>query len=657
MAERLQDGSPWWSQGAEEAQPYVTAWGYYVNRSTSSGGGSAVDEASARGDEEDLSDGSTEWQPPTARMARLPLRRRGFQAPSEHDSEADETPRPSLWGGDPEGFTQPQLPSQWVGRVDDSVPQARVWRGEEVSDAASESDSSVGFTAWHEPAREHAAPVAESLAEAPRAVSAAWRDRPESKSAVVDDDESRPVSAAWRARGQGFSREKAVDSSTTPVPAPSPREEPSEPSTDTEEAASTKESAQPARKPHEYPASFITPGLRMLSSQDYASALRYYRARAKEDPSSSEGWFGQAAVALARQQARDAADLLLKGFELDPQFPVGRLITDIKHDAPEIWYIMGGELVSRRRKVAYRCADLILGEVFRSKKASETLIRRASNVRNSLRKALEQRDQRDKRKEQVAMEAATRSNTWDKKSVVFAVGIALIVGILFAEVGGMLSKPTLTEAMTAAGDAQPATQPFSIERSAQTQASAQVQAAPPQPEDPVAAQPTDSNPDAQPATQDDPSHPQKRIVYARPAIRMFKVGASPTPEATPTDDAKPSSDSDEVEQAADTGDVATPSVRPARTPASPKKRTQTAALPGEARLVIQDHQGGGFIVKMNGTPVGRTGQYPIMLLVPARTPCTITISGGSRYVPFETHVDLTPGEVRLIDVVLQTRKA
>jgi hypothetical protein len=148
----------------------------------------------------------------------------------------------------------------------------------------------------------------------------------------------------------------------------------------------------------EYPDWFATGYLRAVLSGDTVGAGAYYTERTFTVPDDAEGWLGCAAVALVEGRVVDAAAHLVKGYELASTFPIGRLLNDVRGEAPEVWYDLVGQMVSLRRKRAYECADIILAECLASRRATEGLKLRCGKVRERIRKALRERVQRDQRR-------------------------------------------------------------------------------------------------------------------------------------------------------------------------------------------------------------------------------------------------------------------
>ena len=180
-------------------------------------------------------------------------------------------------------------------------------------------------------------------------------------------------------------------------------------------------------------------------------AARYYKACVRREAESPEGWYGSAAVALARGQSEEAANALVKAWMLDRRFPVVRMLRDVCPDDPDSWYALAGALVAMRRKSAYQCADLALAAVMADPVASHALRQRAARVRHNIASALEARAVSDMRSEnEVGTSPLARAIL---HSLGIVLGVAVLAGAAFWVNGGRATPHPAPAVPTSAGAA------------------------------------------------------------------------------------------------------------------------------------------------------------------------------------------------------------
>jgi hypothetical protein len=194
---------------------------------------------------------------------------------------------------------------------------------------------------------------------------------------------------------------------------------------------------------------FQSEGMRMLRSRDYAAAITYYSALCDDDPRHAEGWLGLGAAFLGVENSVEASRMLVKGREMQPDFPVGALVRAVKPHDPVYWYNFTASLIDMRRAVAYQCADEVLNEILASDATSHSLYARALDVRQSVREALRTRADRQRRKATTG--SARNQGPTARTMVLWVVSVLAVAAVLVGAARAMVgsSKPLTAERVDA----------------------------------------------------------------------------------------------------------------------------------------------------------------------------------------------------------------
>jgi len=142
-------------------------------------------------------------------------------------------------------------------------------------------------------------------------------------------------------------------------------------------------------QPGGLPSWFLSDGLTALRNSQPREAGVYYQAMVNSQPERAEGWLGLGAAMLGLGDQRKASELLLKGQEIEKDFPLGALVAEAKPGDPQALYHFAGVMLGQGTKAASLAAMLILDECMASPLTPEPLYLKADLLRRKAREQLE----------------------------------------------------------------------------------------------------------------------------------------------------------------------------------------------------------------------------------------------------------------------------
>lgn len=137
--------------------------------------------------------------------------------------------------------------------------------------------------------------------------------------------------------------------------------------------------------PGELPLWMASEGLQMLRQGDYIGAASYYEVEAKRNPGRAEGWLGIGAAMVGSGDFRTGVTYLLKGAEIDENFPIGALICEAKPGHPQLLINMAELFLAAGTMVSTRTAIDVVDECMRNPTTPQKIYLRANELRQTCR--------------------------------------------------------------------------------------------------------------------------------------------------------------------------------------------------------------------------------------------------------------------------------